>query len=63
MTRLRDNLDYFELEDIRQAMWEASLPVCDCCGEHIAEYYEVHYHGAMYVFCKECCQERYVEEE
>ena len=57
-----DNFDLFDIEDRKNAEWEARLPVCDGCGEHMSEWYEVSYKLQTWRFCKECCQERYYEE-
>ena len=59
---LKDNIDFFEAEDIKQAMREARMPVCDCCGEHMSEWYELYFKGALWMFCKSCVTEKYWEE-
>lgn len=58
---LMDNFDFFELEDIRLAQQEASLPRCDRCGEPMDEYYEIQYKLQTWMFCPNCVEHRYVE--
>ena len=59
---LRDNFDFWDEYDRRQAKLEKSLPVCDCCGEHMSEWYEVSYKRQTWMFCKSCVTEKYWEE-
>jgi len=62
MDRLRDNFDFFDAYDKQQAAWEAKLPVCDCCGCHMAEWYEVRYKLSTWQFCTDCCKHEYWED-
>lgn len=59
---LMDNFDWFDIYDAQQAAYESRLPVCDRCGEHMDEWYELYFKGALWMFCKSCVTEKYWEE-
>ena len=59
---LRDNFDFYDAHEKEMVRWEKKLPVCDCCGERMSEWYEVTYKLQTWMFCKSCVKERYWEE-
>lgn len=48
--------DFMRL-DMEQAMYEARLPVCDCCGEVINDDFYWEIDGE--ILCEDCLNERY----
>lgn len=63
MDRIPDNFDFFDAYDRKQAAWEASLPVCDCCGCHMAEWYRIPQKFGDLLVCTECATKEEYEEE
>ena len=49
----------FMRQDMERAMYEARLPVCDCCGEiiHDDDYYEIDNE----ILCEECMKDKYMK--
>lgn len=63
MSRLLDPEDWFEIEDRKQAAWEAQLPLCDICGEPMAEWLHVSYKLMDILVCEKCAVWESYEEE
>lgn len=49
-----DNFSLYDAYERELAKWEERLPICDCCGCHVSEWYEVDYKGQTLRFCHEC---------
>lgn len=60
---MKDNFDFFEAEDIRIAMKEATLPKCDCCGAPMEEWYRIPQRDGDLLVCTDCAVKEEYEEE
>ena len=58
---MMDNLDLYEFHEREQARRESKLPVCDCCGERMYEWYEVSYQLQTWRFCPDCVEHKYAD--
>lgn len=58
-----DNFRLYDFEEKRLAKLEQKLPVCDCCGERMEEWYEVSFKLQTWRFCEDCIEFKEYEEE
>lgn len=63
MSRIFDNSDWFEIEDRKQAAFEASLPKCDICGAPMTEWLHVSYKLMDILICEDCTVWEMYEED
>lgn len=63
MSRLPDPEDWFEIEDRKQAAFEASLPRCDCCKQPMTEWYRIPQKFGDLLVCTDCATKEEYEEE
>ena len=65
MARIFDNSDWFEIEDRKQAAFEAKLPKCDICDEPMTEWAAIPQKFGTLNVCEDCIREnwKYYEED
>ena len=60
---MMDNLDLYEFHEREQARRESKLPVCDCCGERMYEWYRIPQKFGDLLVCTDCATKEEYEEE
>lgn len=60
---MKDNFDLYDDEELRQERLEARLPVCDCCGERMTEWYRIPQKFGDLLVCTDCATKEEYEEE
>lgn len=60
---MRDNFDFYDDYEREQARKEKALPICDCCGERMTEWYRIPQKFGDLLVCTDCATKEEYEGE